>query len=125
MLQVKNLHTYFYNLDACTKAVNGVSFQLNKGQTLGIVGESGSGKSVTALSILRLITTPPGKIEQGQVIIQDNGIDIDLLTVNERDLHLYRGRCVAMVFQEPMTSLNPVMKCGDQVLEAICIKGRL
>ncbi len=119
MLQVKNLHTYFYNLDQCTEAVKGVSFQLDKGQTLGIVGESGSGKSVTALSILKLITSPPGKIEQGQVIIQDKGQDVDLLRVPEYEMHQYRGRCVAMVFQEPMTSLNPVMRCGDQVMEAI------
>lgn len=119
MLEVKNLHTYFYNHDHCTKAVNGVSFKLEKGQTLGIVGESGSGKSVTALSILNLINSPPGKIEQGEIIIQDKGEDIDLLRLSEREMYKYRGRCVAMVFQEPMTSLNPVMRCGDQVLEAI------
>jgi len=119
MLQVKNLHTYFYSGDQCIQAVKGISFQLDKGQTLGIVGESGSGKSVTALSILNLISSPPGKIEQGQIIIQDDDQAIDLLSVPECDMHQYRGRCVAMVFQEPMTSLNPVMRCGDQVLEAI------
>ena len=119
MLQVKNLHTYFYSDDQCTKAVNGVSFELEKGQTLGIVGESGSGKSVTALSILKLVSEPPGKIEQGEIQIQDNGQEIDLLAVPEHEMHKYRGRCVAMIFQEPMTSLNPVMRCGDQVLEAI------
>ena len=119
MLQVHNLHTYFYSHDQCTKAVKGVSFNLEKGETLGIVGESGSGKSVTALSILKLITSPPGKIEEGEIIIQDNGQNVNLLTVPEQEMHQYRGRCVAMIFQEPMTSLNPVMRCGDQVLEAI------
>jgi len=119
MLSVKNLHTYFHANDQITKAVRGVSFDLKKGETLGIVGESGSGKSVTALSILKLISQPPGKIEQGQILYEDEGNQVDLISIPEKEMHNYRGKCIAMVFQEPMTSLNPVMRCGDQVLEAI------
>lgn len=119
MLAVKNLHTYFYSEGDCTKAVKGVSFDLKKGETLGIVGESGSGKSVTSLSILKLIDQPPGKIEQGKVIYKNEDVEIDLMQVPEDQMHQYRGKRIAMIFQEPMTSLNPVMSCGDQVIEAI------
>ena len=119
MLTVKNLHTYFYSDGDCTKAVKGVSFDLEKGETLGIVGESGSGKSVTALSILKLIDQPPGKIEKGEIVFNDGNVDTNLLEVPENQMHAYRGKHIAMIFQEPMTSLNPVMSCGDQVIEAI------
>ena len=119
MLAVKNLHTYFYSDSKCTKAVKGISFSLEKGQTIGIVGESGSGKSVTALSILRLIDEPPGKIVEGEILLNTEDGQIDLLKVPESKLYKHRGSKVAMIFQEPMTSLNPVMKCGDQVIEAI------
>lgn len=98
-------------------AVNDVSFTLNKGETLGIVGESGSGKSVTSLSIMRLISSP-GKITGGQ-IIYNNGVRTDLLSIQEKQMRKYRGKEIAMIFQEPMTSLNPVIKCGKQVVEAI------
>ena len=119
MLTVKDLHTYFYSDGNCTKAVNGVSFNLAKGETLGIVGESGSGKSVTALSILKLIDEPPGKIEKGEIIFTKKDETTNLLEVPESDMHQFRGKHIAMIFQEPMTSLNPVMSCGDQVIEAI------
>ncbi len=119
MLTVKDLHTYFYSEENCTKAVNGVSFTLAKGETLGIVGESGSGKSVTSLSILKLIDQPPGKIEKGEIVFEHDEIKVDLMTVPEEKMHLYRGKHIAMIFQEPMTSLNPVMTCGEQVIEAI------
>lgn len=119
MLTVKNLHTYFYSDGNCTKAVKDVSFDLAKGETLGIVGESGSGKSVTALSILKLIDQPPGKIEKGKIIFHDGDKETNLLEVPENRMHQYRGKHIAMIFQEPMTSLNPVMSCGDQVIEAI------
>jgi len=119
MLSVKNLHTYFYAEELCTKAVIGVSFTLNRGQTIGLVGESGSGKSVTALSILRLIDEPPGRIEQGEILLETENGNVDLLAIPENEMYKYRGSNVAMIFQEPMTSLNPVMKCGDQVIEAI------
>lgn len=119
MLTVKNLHTYFYSDGDCTQAVKGVSFNLAIGETLGIVGESGSGKSVTALSILKLIDQPPGKIEKGEIIFHDGDKKTNLLDVPENQMHQYRGKHIAMIFQEPMTSLNPVMSCGDQVIEAI------
>ena len=119
MLTVKNLHTYFYSDGNCTKAVKGVSFDLAKGETLGIVGESGSGKSVTALSILKLIDQPPGKIENGEILYTVGEQTTDLIEVPESEMHQFRGKHIAMVFQEPMTSLNPVMSCGDQVIEAI------
>ena len=119
MLTIKDLHTYFYSDGNCTKAVKGVSFDLAKGETLGIVGESGSGKSVTALSILKLIDEPPGKIEKGEIIFDDGDKKTNLIAVPENQMHHYRGKHIAMVFQEPMTSLNPVMSCGDQVIEAI------
>lgn len=119
MLTIKDLHTYFYSDGNCTKAVKGVSFDLAKGETLGIVGESGSGKSVTALSILKLIDEPPGKIEKGEIIFDDGDKKTNLIAVPENQMHQYRGKHIAMIFQEPMTSLNPVMSCGDQVIEAI------
>ena len=119
MLTIKDLHTYFYSDGNCTKAVKGVSFDLAKGETLGIVGESGSGKSVTALSILKLIDEPPGKIEKGKIIFHDGNKKTNLIAVPENQMHQYRGKHIAMIFQEPMTSLNPVMSCGDQVIEAI------
>ncbi len=121
MLTVKNLHTYFYSEGNCTKAVRGVNFDLAKGETLGIVGESGSGKSVTALSILKLIDQPPGKIEKGEIIFKTEEKTTELIKVPESEMHRYRGKHIAMIFQEPMTSLNPVMSCGDQVIEAILI----
>jgi len=113
LLEVKDLRTYFNTEDGEVKAVDGISFQLKRGETLGIVGESGSGKSVTNLSIIRLIPSPPGRIVSGQVLF--NGLDI--LAMKEDDVRKIRGRRIAMIFQDPMTSLNPFMKISRQLME--------
>jgi oligopeptide transport system ATP-binding protein len=113
LLEVKNLRTYFETDDGVVKAVDGVSFELKRGQTLGIVGESGSGKSVTNLSIIRLIPEPPGKIVAGEVIFNGS----DLLLVSNEAIRKIRGRRIAMIFQDPMTSLNPYMKISKQLME--------
>jgi peptide/nickel transport system ATP-binding protein len=118
LLDVRNLTTEFSSEGKITTAVNNISFTLGKGETLGIVGESGSGKSVTSLSIMRLIASPPGKISAGEIIYK-NGNEADLLSLKEKEIRKYRGKEIAMIFQEPMTSLNPVMRCGKQVAEAI------
>ena len=119
ILEVKNLHTYFGKGEEEVQAVKNVSFELKKGSTLGIVGESGSGKSVTSLSILRLIDQPPGEIKNGEVIYHHNGKTTDLLKLEEKELRHFRGNELSMIFQEPMTSLNPVFRCGAQVQEAL------
>jgi len=113
LLEVKNLRTYFETDDGVVKAVDGISFELERGQTLGIVGESGSGKSVTNLSIIRLIPEPPGKIVSGEVIFNGN----DLLMLSNEAIRKIRGRRIAMIFQDPMTSLNPFMKISKQLME--------
>lgn len=119
LLEIKNLITEFNTGEETVKAVDGISFTLNKGETIGIVGESGSGKSVTSLSAMRLIPDPPGKITNGEILFHgENGI-IDLAKESEKDMRSYRGNEIAMIFQEPMTSLNPVYTCGKQVSEAI------
>ncbi len=115
ILEVKNLKTSFKVEDGHFFAVDDVSFSLNKGKTLGIVGESGCGKSVTSLSIMRLIATPPGKIESGEILFKGE----NLLKVSDARMRQIRGNEIAMIFQEPMTSLNPVFTCGDQIAEAI------
>ena len=122
LLEFKNLVTEFKTEGTSVKAVKGVSFTLNKGETIGIVGESGSGKSVTSLSAMRLIPSPPGEITGGEIIFHKNdGTSVDLLNISEEDMRSYRGNDIAMIFQEPMTSLNPVFTCGDQVIEAIML----
>jgi oligopeptide transport system ATP-binding protein len=113
LLSVKNLKTYFETDDGTVKAVDGVSFELEKGETLGIVGESGSGKSVTNLSIIRLVPDPPGKIVGGE--IQFTGQN--LLQLSEEEVRKIRGRRISMIFQDPMTSLNPFMKISRQLME--------
>ncbi|HEV7684706.1 MAG TPA: ABC transporter ATP-binding protein [Pyrinomonadaceae bacterium] len=113
LLDVRNLRTYFDTEDGEVKAVDGVSFQLKRGETLGIVGESGSGKSVTNLSIIRLIPGPPGRIVSGE--IRFDGTDI--LSLTEDQVRAIRGRRIAMIFQDPMTSLNPFMKISRQMME--------
>jgi oligopeptide transport system ATP-binding protein len=113
LLEVRNLRTYFETDDGVVKAVDGISFQLKRGQTLGIVGESGSGKSVTNLSIIRLVPEPPGKIVSGEVIFNGN----DLLLLSNEAIRKIRGRRIAMIFQDPMTSLNPFMKISKQLME--------
>ena len=120
LLEVKNLVTEFKTEEGNVKAVNDVSFTLYRGETIGIVGESGSGKSVTSLSLMRLIPNPPGQITGGEMIYhKKDGTKIDLRTISEDDMRTIRGNDIAMIFQEPMTSLNPVFTCGDQVVEAI------
>ncbi len=126
LLEFKNLTTEFHTEGSVVKAVNNVSFTLNKGETVGIVGESGSGKSVTSLSAMRLIPSPPGVISGGEIIFhQKNGSNIDLLQISEEKMRSFRGNELAMIFQEPMTSLNPVFSCGDQVMEAIILHQKL
>lgn len=126
LLEVKNLVTEFRTEDETIKAVNDVSFCLNKGKTIGIVGESGSGKSVTALSVMRLIANPPGRITGGEIIYhsKESG-PVDLLKIPEKTMRKLRGNEIAMIFQEPMTSLNPVFTCGDQVMEAIVLHQKI
>ena len=120
LLEVKNLVTEFHTEDEIVKAVNNVSFNLNKGETIGIVGESGSGKSVTSLSVMQLIPSPPGKITAGEIIFHNQKDEsVNLLNISEKEMRNYRGNEISMIFQEPMTSLNPVFTCGDQVMEAI------
>ncbi len=122
LLEFKNLVTEFKTEGKSVKAVKGVSFTLNKGETIGIVGESGSGKSVTSLSAMRLIPSPPGEITGGEIIFHKNDdSEVDLLSISEEEMRTYRGNDIAMIFQEPMTSLNPVFTCGDQVVEAIML----
>jgi oligopeptide transport system ATP-binding protein len=113
LLEVKDLRTYFNTEDGEVKAVDGISFTLKRGETLGIVGESGSGKSVTNLSIIRLIPTPPGRIVSGQVLFDGT----DILALKEDEVRRIRGRRIAMIFQDPMTSLNPFMKISRQLME--------
>jgi len=122
LLEVKNLVTEFQTEDEVVKAVNNISFTLNRGETIGVVGESGSGKSVTSLSVMRLIPDPPGRIAGGEIIFhKENGERIDLTKVSEAEMRELRGNDIAMIFQEPMTSLNPVYTCGNQVAEAIIL----
>jgi peptide/nickel transport system ATP-binding protein len=122
LLAVKNLVAEFCTGEETIRAVNGISFALHKGETLGIVGESGTGKSVTALSIMRLLKSPPGKIQAGEIFYHSSRFgQVDLLKMGEDEIRLLRGNEIAMIFQEPMTSLNPVYSCGEQVSEAILL----
>ncbi len=115
LLQVKNLHTYFETEDGLVKAVGGIDLIIRRGQTLGLVGESGCGKSVTALSIMRLIPQPPGRIVDGEIHFEGQ----DLTCLSEADMRRIRGNAISMIFQEPMTSLNPIHRAGTQIIEAI------
>lgn len=115
LMEVKNLVTRFYTQEGVVHAVNDVSYQLQERETLGVVGESGSGKSVHALSIMRLIPNPPGKIEGGEVLFHGR----DLLKISTDEMRLVRGADIAMIFQDPMTSLNPVLTVGTQITEAL------
>lgn len=121
LLEVKNLKTYFYTDDGVAKAVDDVSFSLDKGETLGLVGESGCGKSVSALSIMRLIPDPPGKIAGGEIYFKGKNI----LSFSEKEMQEIRGNDIGMIFQEPMTSLNPVFTCGNQIEEAVILHQKL
>jgi oligopeptide/dipeptide ABC transporter ATP-binding protein len=115
LLKIRNLHTYFFLDEGVLKAVDGIDLDLREGETLGIVGESGCGKSVTALSILQLIPSPPGKIVKGEIYFEGN----DLLALSEGEMRKIRGRSISMIFQEPMTCLNPVFQVGDQISEIL------
>ena len=117
LLEVKDLHVYFYVPEGTVRAVRGVSWDLQPGETLGLVGESGCGKSVTALSLLRLIPNPPGKIVQGEILFEGE----DILKKSMSDMRDIRGNSIAMIFQEPMTSLNPVLTIGHQITEVLDI----
>jgi peptide/nickel transport system ATP-binding protein len=117
LLEVKNIKTYFYLDDGVSKAVDDVSFEVQEGRTLGIVGESGCGKSVSCLSVMRLIQDPPGKIVGGEVRFKGE----NLLELEESEMRRIRGNAISMIFQEPMTSLNPVFTCGDQIMEALIL----
>jgi peptide/nickel transport system ATP-binding protein/oligopeptide transport system ATP-binding protein len=115
VLSVRDLQTHFFLDEGVVKAVDGVSFDVHPGQTVGIVGESGCGKSVTALSILRLVPSPPGRIVGGEILYRGRS----LLSFSDPEMRAIRGNEISMVFQEPMTSLNPVYTCGNQIMEAI------
>ena len=121
LIEIKNLKTYFYTEGGTAKAVDGVSFDIYKGEVLGIVGESGSGKSVTSLSINRLIPNPPGEIVNGEVLYKGYGMQekINLLDLSYEEMRKYRGKDISMIFQEPMTSLNPVLKIKVQMNEVL------
>ncbi len=115
LIEVRDLRTHFYTEEGVARAVDGVSWSLKRGRTLALVGESGCGKSVTALSIMRLVPDPPGRIVGGQVLFEGR----DLLAASAKEMRRIRGNRIAMIFQEPMTSLNPVYTIGDQIVEAI------
>jgi len=115
LLDVKNLKTYFFTDEGVVRAVDGVDLYIEKGETLGVVGESGCGKSVTALSIMKLIPSPPGKIIEGEILYNGTNL-VDLPAGQMRKI---RGKEISMIFQEPMTSLNPVFTCGEQIAEAL------
>ncbi len=117
LLEVNNLKTQFFTQDGVVKAVDGVSFYLMPGETLGIVGESGCGKSITALSLMRLIPSPPGKITDGKILFQGD----NLLDMNDEEVRNIRGNRIAMIFQDPMTSLNPVLTVNRQISEAVML----
>ena len=117
LLEVRDLKTHFYTEDGVVPAVDGVSFSLNRGETIGIVGESGSGKSVTSLSVMRLVPYPAGKITGGEIIFEGE----NLLDKTDEEMRRIRGNEISMIFQEPMTSLNPVFTVGDQIMEAIIL----
>jgi len=117
LVDIRNLKTYFYTEDGVVPAVDGVDMYVKRGETLGVVGESGCGKSVTSLSVMRLIASPPGKIVEGEILFQGE----DLLKKSEAEMRKIRGNDISMIFQEPMTSLNPVYTIGDQISEAIML----
>ena len=117
LLEVRDLKTHFFTDDGVVRAVDGVSYDLRAGETLAVVGESGSGKSVTSLSILRLVPTPPGRIIGGEILFRGR----NLLQLSETQMRSIRGKEISMIFQEPMTSLNPVYTCGEQIMEAIVL----
>ena len=121
LLSVQDLKTYFFTRDGVVRAVDGVSYDVYRGETLGVVGESGCGKSITALSILGLIPNPPGRIVGGRVLLDGR----DLVSLSDREMQDVRGNEISMIFQEPMTSLNPVLNIGRQIAEAVMLHQKL
>src|ERR1700741_4694560 len=120
LLQIKNLSVDFISGSEITHALKNISVSVNRGEVVALVGESGSGKSVTSLSILQLLPSPPAKYSSGEILFSEDGKEIiDLLKRNRYEMQDIRGNKIAMIFQEPMTSLNPVLTCGEQVMEAI------
>ncbi len=117
LVEIRNLRTHFFTEDGVVPAVDGVNMYIKRGETLGVVGESGCGKSVTSLSIMRLIPWPPGKIVEGEILFEGE----DLVKKSEAEMRKIRGNDISMIFQEPMTSLNPVYTIGDQIAEAIML----
>src|SRR5688500_1919119 len=126
LLEIKNLSLDFTSESGNVTALKNISFSLRKGEVLALVGESGSGKSVTALSILRLLPSPPAKFTSGQIIFSEDGhSEINILILHKDELTQIRGDKIAMIFQEPMTSLNPVLTCGDQIIETLLLHKNL
>jgi len=121
LLELKDLRTYFYSEEGEARAVDGVSYTLLEGETLGVVGESGCGKSVTALSVMRLVPSPPGKTVGGEILFRGD----DLLHKTDAEMRAIRGNEVAMIFQEPMTALNPVYTVGNQIMESVILHQEL
>lgn len=117
LVEIRNLKTHFYTGDGISPAVDGVDLYINRGETLAVVGESGCGKSVTSLSVMRLIPSPPGKIVDGEILFEGR----DLLNIPEHEMRKIRGNDISMIFQEPMTSLNPIYTIGDQIVETITL----
>jgi len=115
LLEVRNIKTYFYTQDGVVKAVDGVSYDVNRGETIALVGESGCGKTVSALSILRLVGEPAGKIVAGEILFDG----IDLLKLSKEEMRKMRGAKISIIFQEPLTSLNPVLTIGRQISEGM------
>ncbi|GAI87929.1 unnamed protein product, partial [marine sediment metagenome] len=115
LLQVEDLHTFFFTRKGVVKAVDGISFHVNEGETFGLVGESACGKTVTGLSILRLLPEPAGQIVGGKIILDGT----NLLELDKKEMRKYRGKVISMILQDPMTSLNPVYTVGDQIAEAV------
>ena len=122
LLQINNLSVDFVTESGTTSAVKNISFEINFSETVAIVGESGSGKTVTSLSVLQLLPSPPAIYRSGEILFSENGVEqIDLLKLQQKDLRKIRGNKISMIFQEPMTSLNPLKTCGSQVMEAMRI----
>jgi peptide/nickel transport system ATP-binding protein len=121
LLQLDGLKTYFYTDTAVIRAVDDVSFEVNAGETLAVVGESGSGKSVTALSILKIVPQPPGRIVDGRILFKGR----DLVPLSNEEMRAVRGKEISMIFQEPMTALNPVYTCGEQIIETLILHERI